>query len=248
LRLARPYGIASEATNDVVQETLLEAWRHLDVLVEPDGFTAWLAAICRNICQRYHRAHSQVMQHELPWGWSSGSPWEEENGTWPFLDGFDFPDPSAVDPLEELDRQDLATLLDHALGHLPRPSREAIALCYLAELTQREAAQRLQLTIQALEARLHRARNQLRQILSGPLRSEAQALGVTVDVEVPAGWHDTRLWCPSCGKARFIGVFEHDPGSNASLRLRCAGCRYEVNSWGMCPWIICAPSAPPTSG
>src|SRR5215472_4370659 len=129
LRLARTYGITAETAHDVVQETLLEAWRHLDAIVEPEGFTAWLAAICRNVCRRYHRAHSEMMQRELPWGPSPVSS-EEEHDSWLFPHGIDVPDHTVVDPLEDLGRQDLATLLDHALGQLPPSAREAIALCY----------------------------------------------------------------------------------------------------------------------
>jgi hypothetical protein len=96
-------------------------------------------------------------------------------------------------------------------------------------------AQRLQLTIQALEARLHRARKHLRHILNGPLREEAQELGLALDAEELAGWRETRLWCQSCGQRHFFGTFERLSEGNIDFRLRCPGCQYHVNSWGHVP-------------
>ena len=46
-----------------------------------------------------------------------------------------------------LDRRDLEVLLDHALAHLSAGARELVALCYLADLPQREVAVRLGLTL-----------------------------------------------------------------------------------------------------
>ncbi|HZR39337.1 MAG TPA: sigma factor, partial [Ktedonobacteraceae bacterium] len=53
LRLATVRGVAPDAIDDVVQETLLEAWQYLDRLRSPEHFDAWLDGICRNICRRW---------------------------------------------------------------------------------------------------------------------------------------------------------------------------------------------------
>src|SRR5262249_48776587 len=55
LRLARAQGVPPDSADDVAQETLLEAWRHLAALSASEGFDAWLTAICRNVCRRYLR-------------------------------------------------------------------------------------------------------------------------------------------------------------------------------------------------
>ena len=69
----------------------------------------------------------------------------------------------------------MAVLLDHALGSLSSSARELVELCYLVELPQREVAARLDLSLSALEARLHRARQHLRQVLNGPLRTRCRS-------------------------------------------------------------------------
>src|SRR5215469_4768136 len=192
LRLAHIVGVGPDAVEDVVQETLLEAWRHLEQLREPERFTAWLAGICRNVCKRYLRAQAALVQtSELP---TSSEEGEDE--------ALDLPDPLALDPEEELERQDRQVLLDRALGHLSASAREVIELCYLAEMPQREVAQRLDMSLGALEVKLHRARRQLRQVLYGELRDDAQAFGLLIDEDEALGWQETRQWCWVCGKRR----------------------------------------------
>jgi RNA polymerase sigma-70 factor (ECF subfamily) len=232
LRLARSRGLSAEAADDVVQETLLEAWRHLDALTVPDGFSAWLAAICRNVCRRHARAQRLLAGREVPMDQAPAGDGDDASH---LSRPIDLPDPLALDPAEEMEREDWETLVDRALGYLPAPAREAVALCYLAELPQRETALQLGLTIRALEARLHRARRQLRRVLQGPLRTEALALGVALDGDLHAGWQQTRLWCPACGRSRLDGVFESLPGERVNLRLRCPDCGHRVDSWGHVP-------------
>src|SRR5215467_8521036 len=58
LRLARRHGVAVDAADDVVQDTYVEAWRHIDRLHAPEGIEAWLASICRHMCRRWTRARS----------------------------------------------------------------------------------------------------------------------------------------------------------------------------------------------
>src|SRR5260370_27310790 len=116
LRIARLNGIDQDGVEDVVQETLIEAWRHLEKLREPERFAAWLDGICRNVCKRH--IHIQAANIEV-----SALPGNQNE-----IDavGFDLPDPLAIDPAEELERQDMQILLDRALGHLSTSTRELI--------------------------------------------------------------------------------------------------------------------------
>src|SRR5437667_10071777 len=118
-----------------------------------------------------------------------------------------------LDLAEELTRQDLAVLLDRAMGYLPVATRKALELHYLAEMPQREVALQLGMTINALEVKLHRARRQLRQVLHSELRVEAESFGLTLENETAAqGWRETSLWCFVCGRRRLQVIFEPQPG------------------------------------
>src|SRR5581483_9956103 len=65
LRLARTQGVAIDAADDVVQETLLEAWRHLDRLHTPQGIDTWLNQICVYVCLRWLRAQNRTNTRQI---------------------------------------------------------------------------------------------------------------------------------------------------------------------------------------
>jgi RNA polymerase sigma-70 factor (ECF subfamily) len=211
---ARLHGIPVDLTEDVVQETCLEAWRRLERLREPERFASWLDGICRNVCRRQSRAlASRAYETRL------GSSEDEAN-----MASLQLFDPLAFDPSAELERQDRRLLLDRALGHLSASARELVELCYLAELPQREVAERLEMSLGALELRLHRARRRLRQALSGELRAAAEEFGLLLNPDAAMDWRDTRKWCPLCGKRRLRGAFDHHPSGEVTMRLRCPDC------------------------
>lgn len=216
VRRARAWGVAPDDADDAVQEALLVAWRRLDHLRSPERFDAWLDAICRHVCQHYVRKRRSIAARQV----TLVDPRLRGDGPGALGDVAG----ETFDPSEELHRRDLETLLDRALGQLPVSAREAIELCYLEDLPQQEAAARLRLTISALEARLHRTRLQLRRVLSGALRADAEAFGVALDADVSAGWRETREWCNLCGRHRLRGTFELLPDGSVNFRLRCPEC------------------------
>ncbi|HEU5440541.1 MAG TPA: sigma-70 family RNA polymerase sigma factor [Ktedonobacterales bacterium] len=228
LRLARRQGLPPEAAEEVVQETLLDAWRALESLREPERFEAWLAGICRRRSLMHLRHDAATRRGGRATHLPLDDVTEEERAS-----GLRGPSVDDLDPAAELERQDLHALLDRALAHLNASAREALALCYLDELPQAEAALRLGLTVAALESRLHRARRQLRAVLAGTLRADAVAFGLPLDEEATAGWQESRLWCVGCGTRRLRGIFEPLPSGEIGLRMRCSGCGFQINSGGV---------------
>jgi len=219
LRLAHLNGMSPDMADDVVQETMMEAWRHIEKLRDPQRFHAWLDGICRNVCRRYQTPDGALHLHESLSNFARDN--ERKNAADASLA---LPDPFAIDPAEELSRQDLAILLDRAMEYLSPDARKLLEMCYLAEIPQREAALQLGLTIGALELRLHRARKQLRQVLNGELRADAESFGLALDPMQVQGWRETRQWCWLCGKYRMIGIFETQPNWRVAMRLRCPAC------------------------
>src|SRR5215467_10257991 len=222
-RLAHLRGIVADAIEDVVQETLLEAWTHQDRLHTPAGCSAWLDAICRNVCRRHARQQGRDQRHVSP-HFSPRLDDDDARGETDSSVQSDIPDPSVPDPLDALSRQDLAVLLDRAFGSLSGDARQVVELCYLMEVPQREVADRLSLSLSAVEARLHRARCQLRQLFNGPLRHDAEALDLPLDPEDAGGWRATRVWCTLCGRRRLMGMFLPQPDGGVNLHMRCPDC------------------------
>jgi RNA polymerase sigma-70 factor (ECF subfamily) len=216
-RLARLNGVSADQAEDIAQETLLTAWRSLDYLRDASRFDAWLDGICRNLCRRAARqSASERARLALD---------STTDGTAELDDANIAAD---ADPLDELSRRELVALVESALGHLNLAAREAVSLRYLADLPADETAACLGLSVNTLEARLSRARKQLRDALNGPLREQAVAFGLALAPADEAGWRDTSIWCHFCGKARMQGMLADTPdGSGGSLALRCPLCYRE---------------------
>jgi RNA polymerase sigma factor (sigma-70 family) len=104
-----------DVAEDLVQETLLEAWRNSYKLHDPEGRGRWLSAIARNVCRRW--AHEQGRALPRLARLDESGDCGDNNDEQP-TDDFD---------LEvELERHELAELLDRALGLLPAATRQAL--------------------------------------------------------------------------------------------------------------------------
>ena len=127
---------------DVVQDAFLQAFVALDRLQDPERFAAWLGGIVRNV----HRAASRRAPLDLV------AEWPEELHP---LSCDGLPD-AAVD---DLDRGDV---LGCALASLPPRQQQAVRMFYYADLPVAGIAGRLADTPGAVKARLHKARQRLR--------------------------------------------------------------------------------------
>jgi RNA polymerase sigma factor (sigma-70 family) len=222
--LARARGLPPDAVEDAVQETLIIAWRALERLRAPEGFSFWVDEICRNICRRFAQRRARdnarlTLLDELASDGEDGI--ESQCGATELAAG----DP-AIELVESAARDERAALVDQALGLLPAETRELVELVYLHETPHAEVAARLGVTTGALDTRLSRARQRLYDEFNGPLRAEAAAAGLALDEARGEGWVETRLWCSRCGKNRLQGMFmqgEHADGG-PNLHLRCPEC------------------------
>lgn len=190
----------ADAAEDLAQETLFEAWRHIDRLRDPDAFSPWLSGIARNVCARWLRAHGRETARVVP------------------LDDVApaRPDELGVDFEAELERGELAALLDRALELLPAETRTLLIQRYVAESPHAAIAETLGLSENVVAVRLHRGRLALRRLLTTELRAEAEALDL---IGASDGWQETRIWCTECGQQRLRGRFTAD-----EFVLRCPQC------------------------
>ncbi len=194
---------------DLVQQTLLEAWQHATRIATPDLRGPWLFGVARNICLRWQRSHGRETARQVrlaPADDSSARPQETD-----LLDN--------ADPLAEIERSDLVTLLDQALSLLPPTTRQALVGRYIEDLSQAALACRLGVSEGAVEARLQRGKRALRDLLTTRFRDQIAAYGV--DAPVHDGWEPTRIWCAVCGQHRLMVRRPAPPGVMA---FRCPGC------------------------
>ena len=197
----------AHAAEDLAQETLIEAWRHYGALRDEAARRAWLFGIARNICRRAARRERREVPRCTP------------------LAGGDAPDEIAGEPAGafdvelELERGELATLMDRAMALLPAATRSALVARYVLDLPQAEIAARLGVTEGAVEARLQRGKSALRRVLSTELRDEALVYGIGAPDTI--AWQETRIWCPFCGRRKLAGWIDRDTGDTA---FRCRDC------------------------
>ena len=135
---------------DVAQETFLRVWQRAASWRAGDAqFSTWLYRVALNLC------HDRLRQRR------------------PQVD-VDIVDLAANDESGEHESQRgaVAAAVAGALMGLPERQREAIVLCYYQELGNIEAARVLDVSVEALESLLSRARRTLRETL----RSRAEDL------------------------------------------------------------------------
>lgn len=199
-----------DAAEDLAQETLLEAWRHALELRDPEKRPQWLAGIARNVCRRWMRSRGRELSRRVPV--------RGHEGTEDALANL----PNGEPELEvELERSELAALLDRALALLPPETRGALVERYIHGSPYAEIAARLGLSEDAVAMRLQRGRLSLRRILLAELGSEAASYGLLA--AGTAARRETRVWCPLCGTRRLTGrVAGGERGGR--LVLRCPAC------------------------
>jgi RNA polymerase sigma-70 factor (ECF subfamily) len=209
----------ADVAEDLVQETLTAAWRSKRRPSHVEEYPAWLAGIARNVC----------------WSWKR---WQRRESLRlvPLIDGEAPPDAnltlveSRLNLEIDLEREELALLLDRALAQLPADTREALIRKYIDESPLAEIAARLRLTTGATAARLHRGKLALRRLFTTTLRAEAVSYGLVNPEDEE--WRQTRIWCPSCGAQRLLGRLASDEGL---LMLRCPGC-FERSQTNLASW------------
>jgi RNA polymerase sigma-70 factor (ECF subfamily) len=129
----------SDSIEDLVQLVFIKMARALSRLKAPEQFESWLFRLARNTCIDYLR------RQKLRRIFTPFAP-EHEN----------VPEPAGAVDTEELDA------LRHALAQLRPKDRALIALVQEGR-THAEIAETFRTTVAAVKARLHRAREQLRQ-------------------------------------------------------------------------------------
>ncbi|MDQ3614910.1 MAG: RNA polymerase sigma factor [Chloroflexota bacterium] len=209
VRLCGSLSGSADAAEDLAQETLIEAWRNAEKLQNPDAQRQWLSGIARNVCRRWLRSRERDIAKYERLVRQHGPSFADETRH------------HAGGPeLEiEMERDELADLLDQALALLPASTRDVLVQRYVDERTHAEIADQLGLSEGTVAVRIHRGKQALRQSLANPELS-ASALAYGLIAPDAAGWQLTPIWCPFCGKHRLNARIDRESGD---ISGRCAG-------------------------
>lgn len=162
----RLYGIGWSVTRDrqealdVLQETLISAWRGIAELRDDVALAAWLGRIALNHARMRLRTRRRKPAEPM-----------EDIDQWFEADGHRIADvsswPKRAD--DALDRARLARRVEALAERLPDDARELWALADVQHLSMAEIAELTGLHVANVKTRLHRARLQLREWLAAEL-------------------------------------------------------------------------------
>lgn len=159
----RLYGIGWSVTRDrqealdILQETLVSAWRSLPELRDDVALGAWLGRIALNHARMRLRSRRRKPAEPM-----------EDIDQWFEDDGHRRGDLTAwnVRPDDALDRARAARRLEALVDRLPDDARELWALADVQHLSMQEIADLTGLHVANVKTKLHRARLQLREWLA----------------------------------------------------------------------------------
>jgi RNA polymerase sigma-70 factor (ECF subfamily) len=155
--------------DDVLQETLLRAFSHLDQLRSEDCLRAWLVQIAINEARKTLRSKQRT-----PLCLSIDAPGlTSEHG---HLTLRQIPDWHET-PSQMLERMEVITILRKKLESLRPKWRELILLCDVRELNVGKAAKRLGISLADARSSLYRARFALRDLVVPVLREASDETG-----------------------------------------------------------------------
>jgi RNA polymerase sigma-70 factor (ECF subfamily) len=131
-----------DAAREVLQETLLAAFRYLPGFRGDAALSTWLYQIARSFCVKVRRGQHPTRPLD-------------EDGAAELVDPAPLPDARAH-------AREIGEALSHAIALLPPEQREVLILRDVEGLRAEEAAEVIGIEVGALKSRLHRARMALR--------------------------------------------------------------------------------------
>lgn len=146
---------------ELAQETFVRVWQQREKFRAGEAFRPWLFAIAVNLARnrlRWWRRRPEVALEE----WSEMGERESKIGVRPDSGGGG----GIRSGAETLERAERAAAVRDAIAALPLELREATVLFEYEQLSHAEIGAALGVTPKAVEARLYRAREKLRQALA----------------------------------------------------------------------------------
>jgi RNA polymerase sigma-70 factor (ECF subfamily) len=149
---------------EVTQDAFLKAFSSLATLQKPEAFGGWLMRIVSNLSLNYRRSR-KTRQGQLPLddllGGGEAGPSEAAGGSdWMAQSG---------DPVRRLESEEMGRRLQKALQELPEKQRTAIVLFAIEGRPQKEVAETLECSVEAVKWHVFQGRKKLKDLLKGYL-------------------------------------------------------------------------------
>lgn len=143
---------------DILQEVFIKIHRGIEKLEDPSKLHAWIYQITRNAIIDYYRKSEDTVET-----------------------GAELPDLVAEESGNEEVESEVSAWLRPMMEELPAKYREALQLTDIQGLTQKELAERLNISISGAKSRVQRAREKLKDVLLECCHVEVDRRGKVID-------------------------------------------------------------------
>ncbi|HHH76717.1 MAG TPA: sigma-70 family RNA polymerase sigma factor [Phycisphaerae bacterium] len=150
-------GSADDA-EDILQDVFTRIHKKLDTLADDQSINAWMFQIARNAITDYHRGRALAARMMIRLA----------------EDVLDAEDEIVNDPTAQAGI-DFTRCVQSLLNVLPGKYRQALELTDLGEMTQKDAAEQLGLSVSGMKTRVQRGRGKLKEVLLDCCRVQFQA-------------------------------------------------------------------------
>lgn len=155
------------AAEDILQDVFVKIQGKIDQLKDPAKLQSWLFLLTRNAIIDHYRSRKDTSE---------------------------VPETLPAEPPEHDDEADgLKASFRRMIESLPEPYREAIRLTEFENLTQKELAGRLGISLSGAKSRVQRGREQLKQMLLDCCRFEFDRRGKIIECEPRS-----KQYCSEC--------------------------------------------------
>jgi RNA polymerase sigma-70 factor (ECF subfamily) len=147
--------------DDLIQETFIKAQKNLIQLREESKLSSWIFRIAYNLCQDHFRKMSQSSQNDRVLTEKkeilAGPPFQKE-----------------------LEQHQMSECVQEKVRRLPESYQTVLVLFDLMEFSHQEIAEILDISVENVKVRLHRARKKLKTILEEECRFEVDERNVLI--------------------------------------------------------------------
>src|SRR5215207_8932103 len=151
---------SSHDAMEVTQDAFLKAFSSLATLQKPEAFGGWLMRIVSNLSLNYRR--SRKVRSQLPLddllGEGQQNPETGAGGGSEWMARSD-------DPLHSLESREMGGRLQQALQQLPEKQRLAIIMFTIEQMPQKQVAEALNCSVEAVKWHVFQGRKKLREML-----------------------------------------------------------------------------------
>jgi RNA polymerase sigma-70 factor (ECF subfamily) len=154
LRTAKGFVKDQEDARDITQEVLIDVLTNLYKFNQKSSLTTWIYRITVNRALNHLRRSKRWFRlggSQMEDGGSNPSEW--------------LTDPSEKNPSEMMEQKDKARILHNAMNSLPPNQRTAFTLAEYDELSYKEIADVMQVSVSSVESLIFRARKNLQKAL-----------------------------------------------------------------------------------